>query len=101
MCSSNVLTVGLPVELEGISVGKMLERMAGILHAIELLLQGIVTLAIRPASVWLLIVLLLRLALLAPCSAVILSIIVLGVVGITDSGLLLVLLVTLVVHRIW
>ena len=75
--------------------------MARILHAVELLLQGIVTFPIRLASVWLLIVLLLRLALLAPCSAVILSIIVLGVVGITDSGLLLVLLVTLVVHRIW
>ena len=75
--------------------------MDGILHAIELLWQGTVTLPIRPASVWLLIVLLLRLALSAPCSAVILSIIVLGVVGITDSGLLLVLLVTLVVHRIW
>ena len=74
--------------------------MAGILHAVELLLQGTVTFPIRPASVWLLIVLLLRLALLAPCSAI-LSIIVLGVVGITDSGLLLVLLVTLVVHRIW
>ena len=79
----------------------MLERMAGILHAVELLLQGTVTLPIRPASVWLLVVLLLRLALLALCSAVIPSIIVLGVVGITDSGLLLVLLVTLVVHRIW
>ena len=77
----------------------MLERMAGILHAVELLLQGTVTLPIRPA-VWLLIVLLLRLALLAPCSAVILSIIVLGVVRITDRGLLLVLLVTLVVHCI-
>ena len=74
--------------------------MAGILHAVELLLQGIVTLPIRPASVWLLIVLLLRLALLAPCSAVILSIIVLGVVGIMDRGLLVVLFVTLVVHCI-
>ena len=78
----------------------MLERMAGILHAVELLLQGTVTLPIRPASVWLLIVLLLRLALLAPCSAVILSIIVLGVVGIMDRGLLVVLFVTLFVHCI-
>ena len=75
--------------------------MAGILHAVELLLQGTVTLPIRLASVWLLMVLLLRLALLASCSAVILSIIVLGVVGVTDRGLFLVLLVTLVVHRIW
>ena len=78
----------------------MLKRMAGILHAIELLLQGTVTLATRLACPWLLMVLFLRLALLAPCSAVILSIIVLGVVGITDKDLLLVLLVTLVVHRI-
>ena len=78
----------------------MLQRMAGILHAVELLLQGTVTLPIRPTSVWLLIVLLLRLALLAPCSAVILSIIVLGVVGITDRFFLLALLVTLVVHCI-
>ena len=75
--------------------------MAGILHAVELLLQGTVTFPIRLTSVWLLMVLLLRLALLASCSAVILSIIVLGVVSIMDSGLLLVLLVTLVVHRIW
>lgn len=74
--------------------------MAGILHAVELLLQGTVTLPIRLASAWLLMVLILRLALLAPCSAVILSIIALGVVGITDRGLLLVLLVTLVVHCI-
>ena len=74
--------------------------MARILYAVELLLQGTVTLPIRPASVWLLIVLLLRLALLAPCSAVILSIIVLGVVGIMDRGLLVVLFVTLVVHCI-
>ena len=75
--------------------------MAGILHAIELLLQGTVTLPARLTCPWLLMVLLLRLALLAPCSAVILSIIVLGVVGITDSGLLLVLLVAFVVPRIW
>ena len=74
--------------------------MAGILHAVELLLQGTVTLPIRLASVWLLMVLLLRLALLASCSAVILSIIVLGVVGITDRFFLLALLVTLVVHCI-
>ena len=79
----------------------MLQRIARILHAVELLLQGTVTLPTRLACPWLLMVLLLRLVLLAPCSAVILSIIVLGVVGITDSGLLLVLLVTLVVHRIW
>ena len=64
----------------------MLERMAGILHAVELLLQGTVTLPIRLASVWLLMVLLLRLALLALCSGVILSIIVLGVVS---NGLLI------------
>ena len=74
--------------------------MAGILHAVELLLQGTVTLPIRLTSMWLLMVLLLRLALLAPCSAVILSIIVLGVVGIVDRGLLVVLFLTLVVHCI-
>ena len=79
----------------------MLERIAGTPHAAELLLQGTVILSITLfSSAWLLIVLPLRLALLVPCSAVILSIIVLGVVGITDRGLLLVLLVTLVVHRI-
>ena len=64
----------------------MLQRMAGILHAVELLLQGTVTLPMRLASAWLLMVLLLRLALLALCTAVILSIIVLGVVGIVDGG---------------
>ena len=74
--------------------------MAGILHDVELLLQGTITLPIRLASTWLLMVLLLRLALLAPWSAVILSIIVLGVVGIRDRGLLVVLFVTLVVHCI-
>ena len=78
----------------------MLQRMAGILHAVELLLQGTVTLPTRLACPWLLMVLLLRLALLAPCSVVILSIIVLGVVGIMDRGLLVVLFVTLVVHCI-
>ena len=78
----------------------MLQRTTGILHAVELLLQGTVTLARRLACPWLLMVLLLRLALLAPCSAVILSIIVLGVVGIVDRGLLVVLFLTLVVHCI-
>ena len=78
----------------------MLQRMAGIPHGVELLLQGTVTLPMRLASTSLLMVLLLSLALLAPWSAVIMGIIVLGVVGIRDRGLLLVLLVTLVVHCI-
>ena len=78
----------------------MLQRMVGILHAVELLLQGTVTLPMRLASAWLVMVLLLRLALLAPWSAVILGIIVLGVVGIVDRGLLVVLFVNLVGHCI-